>query len=51
VPPASAELESEASDSPATMLIVLFGRGNVVPEPEPLGVAALAVSFSVVEKV
>jgi hypothetical protein len=33
------------------MVMVLFGRGNVVPEVEPLGVAAFAVSFSVVEKV
>jgi hypothetical protein len=31
--------------------MVLFGRANVVDDPEPLGVMAFAVSFSVVEKV
>jgi hypothetical protein len=39
-------VESEASDSGALMVMVLFGRAYV-----PLGVAAFAVSFSVVEKV
>jgi hypothetical protein len=33
------------------MVMVLFGRVNVVDVPEPLGVAEFAVSFSVVEKV
>jgi hypothetical protein len=33
------------------MVMVLFGRAKVVDDPEPLGVAAFAVSFSVVEKV
>jgi hypothetical protein len=35
------------------MAIVLLGSANVVTgeEPEPLGVVAFAVSFSVVEKV
>jgi hypothetical protein len=37
--------------SGALTVMVLFGRANVVDDVKPLGVAAFAVSFSVVEKV
>jgi hypothetical protein len=48
-----AEVASTVSVKGELIVIVLLGRANVLAgnDPEPLGVVALAKSFSVVEKV